>query len=266
LCDYYTAWYRMLDEIRAAYPGTFFEGCASGAMRADLATLGHFDSHFLSDSVNSVDMLRISQGAWLRLPPGRLTRWAVLRSAAQAVPRYGKTVADSPPTLMTPAGALWEPAGSVDLDFALLAAMPGMLGFSGDLASLAPEDRARTAQAISFYKKWRRHITGAVAHLLTPPEPMGQREGWVAVQLQTPDADTGLVFVYRLGSAGAPPSVRPRGLVAAAHYTVARGFGAMASSTESTGAELMRDGLALDGPEAFVCRGGHAEVFSLTQG
>jgi len=27
---YYAAWYRLIDEIRAAYPGTFFEGCASG--------------------------------------------------------------------------------------------------------------------------------------------------------------------------------------------------------------------------------------------
>lgn len=180
LSDYSQAWYRLLDDIRAAYPGTFFEGCSSGAMRGDLATLSHVDGHFLSDSVNPVDMLRISQGAWLRLPPGRIGRWAVVRSAGQVLPRYGKSVADSPAAVLTPCGALWEPAETVDLNFALLTAMPGMLGFSGDLASLSAEDRGVMSAGIAFYKSWRRFITGSVAHLLTPPETMDRREGWAS--------------------------------------------------------------------------------------
>jgi hypothetical protein len=45
-------------------------------MRGDLATLTHVDGHFLSDSVNPADVLRISQGAFLRLPPGRWYRLA----------------------------------------------------------------------------------------------------------------------------------------------------------------------------------------------
>ena len=246
LSDYTTAWYRLLDEIRAAYPRTFFEGCASGAMRGDLATLTHVDGHFLSDTVNPVDGLRISQGAWLRLPPGRLTRWVVVRTAGQTIPRYGHTVADSPSAILTPGGALWEPAVTTDLDFALLAAMPGMLGFSGDLAGLSTEQRAGVAQGLAFFKLWRRFLTGAVAHMLTPPEALDRREGWIGVQFQKPGDDTSLVFVYRLGVCGSPPPFRLQALNPDARYTVCPRSGAPETALELTGAELMRDGLPLN--------------------
>ncbi|MCX6991675.1 MAG: alpha-galactosidase [Kiritimatiellaeota bacterium] len=261
LSEYTTAWYRLLDEIRAAYPETFFEGCASGALRGDLATLTHVDGHFLSDTVNPVDVLRISQGAWLRLPPGRLARWVVIRSAGQVVPRYGSALAASPTTVLTPCGALWEPAVTTDLDFALLAAMPGILGFSGDLASLPPEQCEKVAQGIAFFKRWRRFLTGAAAHLLTPPETLDRREGWIGVQLQVPGDDTSLVFVYRLGVCGSPPPFRLQALNPDTRYGVCPGTKEGDTGIELTGAELMRDGLPLrqswpagKGAEVFCVR------------
>lgn len=246
LADYTTAWYRLLDEVRAAYPKTFFEGCSSGAMRGDLATLAHVDGHFLSDSVNPVDLLRISQGAFLRLPPGRLTRWAVLRSAGQALPKYGKTVADSPAALLTPRGAVWEPAETVEVDFAILAAMPGMLGFSGDLAGLPGEVRGRITRWVRFFKRHRRFLTGAVAHLLTPPESLAAREGWVGFQFQDAASTDSMVFVYRLGVAGV---VRPwvlKDLDLCGVYSVVAGPGGPAR--RATGRELMEQGLTIAVP------------------
>ncbi len=246
LADYATVWYRLLDAVHAAYPDTFFEGCSSGAMRGDLATLTHVDGHFLSDSVNPTDMLRISQGAFLRLPPGRLTRWAVLRSAGQALPKYGKTVADSPATLLTPRGAVWEPAKTVDLDFALLAAMPGMLGFSGDLAGLPETARERMAEQVRFFKRHRRFLAGAVAHLLTPPESLAAREGWVGFQFQDAAGTDSMVFVYRLGVAGSGRPWVLQGLDPRALYAVAAGLDGPAR--QATGRELMEQGLTIAVP------------------
>ncbi len=261
LADYTDAWYRMLDEIRVAYPGTFFEGCSSGAMRGDLETLRHFDSHFLSDSTNPTDMLRITQGAWLRLPPGRLTRWCVVRSAGQVLPRYGKRVAESPATILVPGGALWEPSESADLDFALWVAMPGMFGLSGDLAGLSAEQRERIAALVAFYKRWRRFITGAVGHLLTPPLPLECREGWIGLQLQSPADDTSLVFIYRLGNAGAPPALKLRCLDPARAYRVESGFTGDCLH-HFTGQALMRDGLP---PERLAPGNNSAQVFVVSK-
>lgn len=199
LSGYYTRWFQLLNEIRLAYPETFFEGCASGGMRLELNMLAHFDAHFLSDTVNPVDTLRILQGALLRLPPGRLTHWAVLRSAGNQIPWYSDPMnASWPDTIVTPQGAGWQPSETVDVDFALLAALPGGFGLSGDLASLPREARQRLAWAAGFYKGWRRLITGAVAHLLTPPKPIADRAGWAAFQLQDPHDTTSLLFTYRL--------------------------------------------------------------------
>jgi alpha-galactosidase len=258
LAGYTATWYRLLDEIHQAYPQTFFEGCSSGAMRGDLAMLCHVDNHFLSDTVNPTDMLRISQGAWLRLPPGRLAQWTVLRSAGKDLLQRRKEAAASE-AVVAPGWTGWELAEVVDLDFALLAAMPGMMGLSGDLAGLGQASQTRIAQGIAFYKQWRRFITGAVAHLLTPPEPLASREGWVGVQLQTPGDDTSLVFVYRLGSAGAPPALRLHELKAEATYAVARGFDAQGTGSTLSGRALMTQGLPIAGPIGGLGRG--AEVF-----
>jgi hypothetical protein len=177
------------------------------------------------------------------------------------VPRYGKSLADSPSAILTPGGAGWEPSETVDLDFALLAAMPGMFGFSGDLSGLSKEQGSRIAEGVAFYKTWRRFITGAVAHLLTPPEILACREGWVGVQLQAPGGDTSLVFVYRLGPCGAPPPLRLCGLKPEVRYVITRGFDPSVAPASGIGADLMRDGLRVDGPGAFAQAGSRAEVF-----
>ncbi len=255
LGDYMALWYGVLDEVRATYPSTFFEGCSSGAMRADLETLQHVDGHFLSDSVNPTDMLRITQGAWLRLPPGRLTRWTVVRAAAQAAPEYRRTVAESPPLVLVPGGAVWNPVESTSLELALLAAVPGMLGFSGDLAGLPPQYRARMAAAVAFFKAWRPFITRGVGHLLTPPLPLEAREGWIGLQLQDLTGDRNLVFVYRLGAAGTLSVLPLRGLAPAQTYALRWWGQDDAVADRRDGAGLMRDGLPLQpgSGRAAVC-------------
>ncbi|MCL4507524.1 MAG: alpha-galactosidase, partial [Chloroflexi bacterium] len=260
LHDYTAAWYRLLDDIRSSYPHTFFEGCSSGAMRGDLATLSHFDGHFLSDTVNPIDVLRITQGAWLRLPPGRLARWAVLRSAGHAAPRYGQSQTESPHVIIAPHGAVWEPSETVDLTFAVLAAMPGMLGFSGDFASLPPDALAAVREHVAFFKKWREFITGADGHLLTPPEPIGARTGWVGFQLCNPAHAASLVFAYRLGVAAQSQRWLLHDLNPATAYSVRRGIGAGASRVFS-GEQLMRDGLSIDIPPAGGWRSNAGAVY-----
>ena len=261
LSGYTALWRRMLDEIRAAYPGTFFEGCASGGLCLDAATLAHFDGHFLSDTIEPADALRISQGAFLRVPPGRITRWAGLRSQGPAAPRYCLSTAGSPDTVLVPGGALWEPAVTADLDFALLAAMPGMFGLTGDLAGLPPAVAARVREHVAFFKEWRRFIAGAAAHLLTTPELVSARSGWIAFQFQDPAGKAGLVFIYRLGVAAQAPRWRLRGLKPEARYAVRRALTADHESAIMSGTELMTAGFAADPASAGGSRASAAAVY-----
>lgn len=237
---YYRAWYRLQDELRARFPHTFIEGCASGGLRLDLATLSRVDGHFLSDTVNPLDVLRITQGALLRLPPGRITRWCVLSgprpaTAGHPLPRRRPT-----PQVMTPIGAAWDRSTPATVDFAARVAMPGMFGLSGDLAGLPAAERARLAQHVAFYKKWRSFITGAVAHLLTPPSAIEDDKGWAAIQLQGDQTTTSLVFVYRLNDRSARQRFRLRGLDATATYRLECDERALGTAT---GRQLMDEGL-----------------------
>ena len=236
LSGYYAAWYRLLDEIRGSYPGTVFEGCASGGMRFDLNTLAHFDAHFLTDTVHPIHVLRIWQGALLRLPPGGIIKWAVLRSVGRTLPTYTKSLADSPVTVAAPGGALWEPSETVDLDFAAAVALPGTFGLSGDPAGLPEEALERLAAHVAFYKRWRSAIRQSFAHLLTPPCAKEDRRGWAAVQLEHLGTGDHLVFVYRLDDGNSTKSFRLRNLDASVTYQVTRHAAAGGQVQEHRGA------------------------------
>lgn len=241
LYDYYAVLYRLLDEVRTAHPETFFEGCCSGGRRFDINSLRHFDGNMLSDNINPMDELRIYTGAALRLPPGRINRWMTVRSVGKVV-----EAANAPVTVLAPGGSSWEPAETTNLKFALLSHMPGMLGLSCDLINLTPEHRTLMQQGISFYKQWRRFITKSVVHLLTPPETIEHRTGWVGFQFQQPEDDTSLVFVYKQGVSGASPDLKLYNLDPDADYLVRQGFDDDASCTvEYSGAELMNYGLSV---------------------
>jgi alpha-galactosidase len=196
--SYYEQLYRLMDELRAKHSALFVEGCASGGMRLDINALSHYDAHFLTDTVNPIDVLRIYQGALLRLPAGRMTKWAVLRPAGDNIQRYGTPVASSPAAFVTPAGATWDRSVTADADFVAAVALTGVFGFSGDLAGLNQKTLACFRHHVNFYKKWREFIMNAHAHLLTPVRPKEDRSGWVAFQLQKTGAAENLLFVYRL--------------------------------------------------------------------
>ncbi|NQU43932.1 alpha-galactosidase [bacterium] len=261
LSGYTELWYGMLDEVRAAHPDVFFEGCSSGAMRSDLNALSRADGHFLSDSLEPVDMLRISQGAWLRLPPGRIGRWAGLRSPGRLIPRNQRTLGDSLDTIVVPGGALWEPARCVDLDFAMLASMPGTLGLTGDLAGLPAAVAERLAEHVQFFKEWREFISGTVAHLLTPASPTSDRNGWLTFQLQTPSDSASLLFIYRLGIASPARQWRLRGLRPNMNYTVQRRLTPEAPPVIRSGADLMSQGLTIELPAGGSSRAFAAAVY-----
>jgi hypothetical protein len=230
-------------------------------MRSDLNTLTHFDGHFLTDTINPIDVLRITQGAWLRLPPGRLTRWLALRSAGSDIPRYSDPMqAVWPETILTPGNAGWDNCESVDAAFAALAMAPGVPGLSGELARLPAAVRAELTQFTAFYRRWRTFISAAVGYLLTPPRPKGDRGGWVGLQLLDPPSGASLVFAYRLSDWRSRQSFRLGGLDPQTRYAVRRAdWQAGEPERQAGGDALMREGL-----EVYLPRDFRALVYSLT--
>ena len=256
LHPYYRQWFRLLDGLKIRWPGVFFEGCSSGAMRLDLETLRHFDMHFLSDTTNPVDVLRLAEGTLLRVPPGWLGRWLVLRPAGKTLPDYPSGYLD---TCLAPATSGWQPSQvftTTDLDFSALASLPGVFGLSGDLAGLPPGAQRRLGEHLAFYKQWRRFIRNAHAHLLTPVRPISEQRGWVVTQLCQPDHAGCLLFAYRLQDSRPTFWVRPAELDSGRDYRV---------SVYPQGQEVLLRGDDINGSglELRLPRPGSAAVYVL---
>jgi alpha-galactosidase len=244
LSRYYDLWYGMMDDLRQTYPDTVFENCSSGGMRLDLSTLPHFDCHFLSDTTHPLDVIRIEEGSALRLPPGRILHWAVLRGIGRTVPDLMQRTEESAARLVVPGGATWQTVESSDVDFIMIAALPGILGLGGDLLTVPAAARERMRWYVQFSKQWRKFMLTTVAHRLTPTRPLTDRAGWTAVQLQSPETTTSLVFTYHLPNDGsARRCFRLRGLQPDLRYAVRKVSPDGTEETFASGETLMHHGL-----------------------
>jgi alpha-galactosidase len=123
--------------------------------------------------------------------------------------------------------------------------MIGMLGITGDIASLPEDAKQRLAYNIKFYKKWRKVIVGSKAHLLTPPELINNHLGWLAIQLQDPINKRSLLFVYRLYDGCHERIVRLRGLDPGRTYSVVNEENVGSEPQLITGEGLMNNGLSV---------------------
>jgi hypothetical protein len=204
--------------------------------------------YFISDTVNPKDVLRIHQGTLLRLPPGKLIKWCVLRSVKSVIPLYGIPLEDTPESIIAPTGATWESFVKVDVDFAARIALPGMFSLGGDIASLPGWAKDRLKYSIAFYKKWKGLMLNSVAHLLTPVYPKEDGSGWAAIQLQSPEDTASLLFVYRLDDACHTKSFYPQELDKSRRYMVKYESSQDIQQLIVTGEQLMSEGIAVKLP------------------
>lgn len=129
------AFYRLLDEIRAAHPRLEIESCSSGGARVDLAVLERTDRIWVSDNIDPHD------------------RQHMLRWTAQLVPPeyLGSHIAS---------GRSHVTGRRHDLGFRAATAIFGHLGIEWDLAEATEAELAELAEWIAFYRAHRRLLLG----------------------------------------------------------------------------------------------------------
>lgn len=199
---YYQSWYRLLNQLKAAYPHTFFEGCAAGGHRNDLHTAMTYDGHFLSDNVNSFDMQFTYEQCCLRMPHYRMIKWLVVNPGAK-ISLYDSTTIEKTDTLITTQhpGAGWDEYERIDPEFACQLTMAGMVGLSGNFIDLTDEQKTIFKKYIGFYKKYRNFYKEAVLYLGGEPKNVGERTGFYSLQYHKENTDEHLLFIYRFATA-----------------------------------------------------------------
>lgn len=121
------AFYRLLDEIRTAFPELEIESCSSGGARVDLGVLEHTDRVWVSDNIDPLD------------------RQQMLRWTTQLVPPefMGSHIAS---------GRSHTTGRVHDLGFRAATAVFGHLGIEWDLAQATQEELRELRLWIDFYK------------------------------------------------------------------------------------------------------------------
>ena len=245
LSGHFRVWHEIWDELRSKHPDCFFEGCAGGGGRVELGMMSAYDGHFLSDNITPTDALRILQGAALRVPPGRLTMWPVVRhypgKGLFAAKRHG----------------FEEPIPS-NIDFLCRICEIGMMGLSGDLASLTPEMLNRVRFHTDWYKANRASIVRSSARLLTPPLPVPDNSGWIGIQTDDSASSIHRLFAYRLTDDSPAHIFKLEGLEAGKAYRTTTQDGE--NLGDKSGKELMQTGItvSLNAPMT-------AEILSFTR-
>lgn len=169
---------QLLSKLKIRFPEVIFEGCSSGGMRLDYRLQSRFDTVFLSDTVNTLDVLNLGAAGAVRLSAGRCLRWVCVRDPGAVLPKYGTRSQEN--VVLVPQGAIWEKVESFDIDFVLKTCLQGQLGFSGDLASLGEYAREKVKKAVAFAKEYRNFIKNGIRHQLTPLKAFEDRSGWDA--------------------------------------------------------------------------------------
>ena len=161
---YYQGSARFLSDLKERYPDLYLCNCASGGLRADLASVKLFDSIWISDNHSQHDGLRIFTDYMRRMPPSRIEKWNV-QMPLEGVPNYREDVKRS--EIVSCNNASWDFVISVDRDYTFGFLTGGVLGYSCDLAAFPAWYKDMTRDFIKSYKESRDYFKDAALHILT---------------------------------------------------------------------------------------------------
>jgi alpha-galactosidase len=149
------AFYRLVDEIKAAHPGLEIESCSSGGARVDLGVLERTDRIWVSDCIDPLERQYMNRWTSQLVPPELL----------------GSHIASTRS----------HTTGRVhDLSFRAATAVFGHLGIEWDLTAATAQELADLREWISFYKSNRRLLMGGDVVRVDFPDPAVLVHGIVA--------------------------------------------------------------------------------------
>lgn len=249
---HYLAERRFLDEVRRRNPHCSFEGCASGGLRTDFDNvMRNFHGHFVSDTVNPLEVLRMRQNTALRLLPSYMGSWVVLQETPFRIGTYTNHDRQARTKVLSAGDGWWEQTVDVSVDFALAVGLLGEWGLSGDLTSLTEPTREKIRAAAQFYEAHRAFMSRAICHPLTALGPVDDYRGWIVQQYEHLDTGGSLIFAFRLVDDTDTVLVYPQNLAARQTYRLLLDG---AQTQRLTGAALIQRGIAVTCPSRYDVR------------
>jgi alpha-galactosidase len=163
------AFYRLVDEIKAAHPGLEIETCSSGGARVDLGVLERTDRIWVSDCIDPLERQQMNR--WTsQLVPLELLGSHIASGRSQTTGRVH------------------------DLSFRAATAIFGHFGIEWDISAATAQELAQLKEWISFYKANRGLLMGGDLVRLDFPDPNLLAYGMIA-----PDRSSAIYTVVSMG-------------------------------------------------------------------
>ncbi|HET9872600.1 MAG TPA: alpha-galactosidase [Propionibacteriaceae bacterium] len=149
------AFYRLVDELKAAHPGLEIESCSSGGARVDLGVLERTDRVWVSDCIDPLERQQTNRWTTQLIPPELM----------------GSHIAS---------GRSHTTGRMHDLNFRAASAVFGHLGIEWDLKEATEEELSELREWIAFFKQERSLLLGGDLVRLDFPDPTIYAHGVVA--------------------------------------------------------------------------------------
>lgn len=197
---YYQSWYKIMEDLKAAYPFCILEGCAAGGMRCDIREVLTMDCSEMSDNTNPVALECFFEQGALRLPAYRLLKWFVVHPG---------------PNLFCPPLNAWEESvmvpqyqgcdlytnlGTLPLPLICLLMISSNVSLSGNFLDLSASQKDTIKQYLQLYKTHRDMFRRGTLLLGHEPGTAGQPLPQQHIQYADTSADEHLVFAFSLVS------------------------------------------------------------------
>ena len=185
------AFYRLVDEIKAAHPGLEIESCSSGGARVDLGVLERTERVWTSDCIDPLERQEMHRWTGQLVPPEMM----------------GAHIAS---------GRSHTTGRVHDLSFRAATAVFGHLGIEWDLARASEQELSELSAWVGFFKEHRRLLLGGDMVRLDFPD-----ESLTAYGVVAPDRSSAIysfaavarsevAFLGRLRFPGLDPQARYR--------------------------------------------------------
>lgn len=225
-----SAVYRLLDELRARFPGVEIESCSSGGGRVDFGILEHTDRVWTSDCNDALERHAIQRGASMFLVPELL--------GAHIGPPQAHTT-----------------GRTHTLDFRAITALMFQLGIEWNLLSLTDAELDKLAGYVALHRRFRPLLHGGDVVRFDPVHN-GDRPSGHAYGVYATDRSEALICYAQLttGDSLVPHRLVLPGLDARARYRVAVAVPVVVGASVATAQPgWLADGITLTGRQL----GGH---------
>ncbi|MBP2415952.1 alpha-galactosidase [Microlunatus capsulatus] len=163
------AFYRLVDELKAAHPGLEVESCSSGGARVDLGVLERTERVWVSDCIDPLERQEMHRWTTQLVPPEMM----------------GAHIAS---------GGSHTTGRVHDLSFRAATAVFGHLGIEWDLARASEQELAELGGWVAFFKEHRRLLLGGDLVRVDHPDTSVVLHGVVS-----PDRDAAIFGVHAVG-------------------------------------------------------------------